>query len=229
MSDDPLDQINRAVISVIAMLVAFAALVVVLLAWGAPDASIDRIEDLAGYLRDHNTRDARLIVTLGAIVVVLLMLTVIIVQLTPSPTQKMRVRNVKAGDAQLTTPQIAARIEHELADVSHVASSRAIVSSRGQKLTVVLDLEVDAGADLARTADEACRRAHELIEQQMGLVLAERPRARLHYRELRLKDDATKAITGWERPHAGEGAHDQRGSTDPPEEAQAQTDRAAGA
>lgn len=229
MSDDPLDQINRAVISVIAMLVAFAALVVVLFAWGAPDASIDRLEDLVGYLRDHNTRDAKLIVTLGAVVVVLLMLTVIIVQLTPSPTQKMRVRNVKAGDAQLTTTQIAARIEHELADVSHVATSRAIVSSRGQKLTVVLDLEVDAGADLARTADDACRRAHELVEQRMGLELAERPRARLHYRELRLKDEGTKPITGWERPRTGEGAHDQRGSTDAPEEAQAQADRAAGA
>lgn len=228
MSDDPLDQINRAVISVIAMLVAFVALVVVLLAWGAPDPSIGRLEDLAGYLRDHNTREAKLIVTLGAIVVVLLMLAAIILQLTPSPTQKMRVRNVRSGDAQLTTPQIAARIEHELAEVSHVASSRAIVSSRGQKLTIVLDLEVDAGADLAQTADEACRRAHELVEQQMGLELAERPRARLHYRELRLKDDGRQA-TGWERPKAGEGAHDQRGSTDAPEEAQAQTDRAAGA
>lgn len=223
MSDDPLGQVNRAAISIIALLVAFAALVVVLLAWGAPESSIARLEDLAGYLRDHNTREAKLIITLGAIVVVLLMLSIIVIQLTPSPTQKMRVRNVKAGDAQLTTTEIASRIEHELAGVSHLASSRAIVSSRGQKLTVVLNLEVDAGADLAKTADEACRRAHALVEQRMGLSLAEPPRARLHYRELRLKDAAAPvAATGWERPQMGEGAHDQRGSTDAPEEAQAE-------
>ncbi len=221
MSDDPLDQINRAAITTVALLVAFGALLLVLLTWGAADGSIGRVEEFAGYLNDHNTRAAKMILSLGAVVVVLLMLSIIILEVTPSPTQKMRVRNVTSGDVQLTTTEIAARIEHEAQQVSHVASCRAIVSSRGQNLVVVLELEVDAGADLAKTADEACRLAHELVEQRMGLVLAERPRARLHYRELRLKDHASPAATGWERPHMGQGAHDQRGSTDTPEEAQA--------
>ena len=54
MSDDPLDQINRFVISLVALLVLFAALLAVLLAWGAPGSTIARIEDFAGYLSDHN-------------------------------------------------------------------------------------------------------------------------------------------------------------------------------
>ncbi len=200
MSDDPLDQLNRFVISLAALLVLFAALVAVLLAWGAADGTIGRIEDFAGYLRDHDTRNAKLVISLAALVISLLMLTVMLVELTPSPTQRMRVRNLKSGDATITTKQIAERIDEGVAAAPHVASCKATVAARGSKIEVVLDLHVDAGADLARTADEACRAAHTLVEEQMGIALAQRPRARLHYRELRLKDGPQRPTTGWERP-----------------------------
>jgi hypothetical protein len=205
VSDDPLDQLNRFLIGTAALVVMFAALAVVLITWGAPDGAIDRIDDFAGYLRDHDGREAKLIVTLGAVVLVLLMITVIIAELTPSPTQRMRVRDVKAGEATLTTRQIAERVEDEARTVPHVKDCKAIVAARGERVEIVLDLHVDAGADLARTADETCRRTHELVENAMGIALARRPRARLHYRELRLKDNGgahttSLPATGWERP-----------------------------
>jgi hypothetical protein len=206
VSDDPLDQINRFVISLVALLVLFGALVVVLLAWGATDGTIGRIEDFAGYLRDRDSRNAKLVVTLGALVVVLLMLTIMLVELTPSPVQRMRVRNVKSGDATLTTAQIAERIEDEVSAAPHVASCKATVAARANKVEVVLDLHVDAGANLAQTADEACRVAHTLVEDRMGIALVQPPRARLHYRELRLRDGTQRPATGWERPAEDEGA-----------------------
>ena len=212
MSDDPLDQINRFLIATVSLLVMFGTLVVILLAWGTTDGAIGRVEDFAGYLRDHDGREGKVIVTLVALVLVLLMLTVMLVELTPSPTQRMRVRNVGTGDATLTTRQIAERIEDEARAVPHVAGCRAVVAARGDKVEVVLDLHVGTGADLARTADEACRRVHVLVEEQMGIALVQRPRARLHYRELRLNDDGTlqaapaRPSTGWERPGEDEGA-----------------------
>lgn len=212
MSDDPLDQINRFLISIAALAVMFGALAVVLLAWGATDGAIGRVEDFAGYLRDHDGQDAKIIVTLLALVLVLVLLALMIIELTPSPTQRMRVRNVSAGDVTLTTAQIAERIEDEARAVPHVADCRAVVAARGNRVEVVLDLNVDAGADLARTADEACRRVHLLVEEQMGIALVQRPRARLHYRELLLKEDGTlqtappRPSTGWERPAGDEGA-----------------------
>jgi len=129
MSDDPLDQINRAVIAIVALLIAFAALIIVLLAWAEPGATIGRIEDFAGFLRDHDNDDARLIISLGALVVVLLMAGIMIIELTPSPTQKMRLRNVKAGSATISTVEIAARIEDELSRVPHIAQPQAIVAA----------------------------------------------------------------------------------------------------
>jgi hypothetical protein len=200
VSDDPLAQTNRFVISLVALVVLFGALVVVLLAWGATDATIGRVEDFAGYLRDHDGSQAKLVVTLVALVIALLMLTVMLVELTPSPTQRMRVRNVQAGDASLTTKQIAERIEHEVSAAPHIAQCVALVAARGKAVEVVLDLHVDAGADLAQAADGACKIAHTLVEELMGIALAQRPRARLHYRELRLKDGPQRPATGWERP-----------------------------
>ena len=41
LSDEPLDQLNRFVIVVGALAIVFVALLVALLAWGAPDGTID--------------------------------------------------------------------------------------------------------------------------------------------------------------------------------------------
>jgi hypothetical protein len=211
MSDEPLDQVNRFVISIAALLEAFLALLIVLLAWLATDGTIGKIEDLAAFLRDHDGRDAKVIVSLLALVTVLLMVTVMIIELTPSATQRMRLRDVKAGDATLTTLEIAGRIEEEVRVIDHVAWSKATVAAHGDRVEIVLDLHVDAGADLARTADEACRRAHVLVEEQMGVSLTRRPRARIHYRELRLgaagapPPPPARPATGWERPAGDEG------------------------
>jgi hypothetical protein len=120
---------------------------------------------------------------------------------------------VKSGDATIKTTEIAARIDEALRHVPHIVSCRSIVASRGKSVEVVLDLHVGAGADLARAADDACRRAQEIVEQEIGIALAAPPRATLHYRELRLKEEtageapATRIPSGWERP-VDEGTHD---------------------
>jgi hypothetical protein len=228
VTDDPQEQWNRAAIVLAAMLVIFAALLVVVLAWGASSESIGRLEDFAGWLRRHDDGEAKTIVTLGALVIVLAMMSVIIVELTPSPTQRMRVRNVKAGGATITTTEIARRINMAVAGAGDVAECAATVAPHGKRVEVVLDLHVAPGADLARTADEACRRAQALVEEEIGVALAAPPRARLHYRELRLRREPEQAPasestapTGWERPPDNERGRDERGQSDTPEEAQA--------
>jgi hypothetical protein len=217
VSDGPLEQLNRFVIVVSAITIVFVALLVTLLAWAAPDDAIGRIADLAGYLDRHNDSETKVIVSLFAAVVTLLMLTVIIIEITPPASQKMRVRSMNSGEAVITTAQIAERIDAEVAQIQHIARCTAIVTPRGKRVEVVLDLDVDAGANLAQTADEACRRAHVLVEQQLGMEMASMPRARLHYRELRLRGEnagqpqESRASTGWERPQTAEGDFDQRG------------------
>jgi hypothetical protein len=229
VSDGALDQVNRFALALLALAVIFLALLVVLLAWGAPSGTIDKIADLANWLRRHNDTETKTIVTLGALVVTLVMVMVMIVELTPSPTQKMRVRKMTAGHAVITTREIASRIDADVTQAPSVTECRSTVAARGKRVDVVLDLHVEPGADLSRTADDACHRAHLLVERELGIELASRPRARLHYRELRLRGDAAPAPppTGWERPPTSQGERhseeerDDRPGPDTPEEAQA--------
>jgi hypothetical protein len=220
VSDEPMEQANRFAIVVTALVLIFLATLVVLLAWGASSDSIGRLEDFTGWLRKHDNNETKTIITLGATVIVLLMLSVIILEVTPSPTQKLRLRNVKAGSATITTREIADRINAEIAArVQHVASCDAIVGTNGKRVDVALDLHLDPGADLAHTANVACANAHALLEQEMGIELASPPRATLHYRELRLSGE--QVPSGFERPAASaEEERDERGQSDTPEEAQ---------
>jgi len=212
VSDDPLAQVNRALISVAALLVIFVATLVVLVAWVEPGTAIDRLDDFAGWLRDHQTNEAKLILSLGALVAVLFMLGVLIIELTPSPLERMRVRGVQAGEATIRTVEIADRIVRNLREMEDIAEADAIVAVKRGKVEIVLDLQVQPGAVLAQTADEACRRAHRLVEGEIGVAMASLPRARLHYRELHLQrravqqssEDAAAGAarppSGWERP-----------------------------
>jgi hypothetical protein len=226
VADNPQDRLNRIVIVVLALAGIFTAIVVALLAWGAPDESVARVADLAGWMGRHNNTGTRTIIALSSTVVALLLLTAIIVEVTPAPAGKMRLRNIRAGEAVITTHEIAARINAEVATAPHVAACDAFVAAHRGGLDVTLELHVEPGADLALTADEACLRARSLIESELGIELAAPPRARLHYRELRLLGaaDAPRRLapSGWERPAANpEGDRDQRGNSDTPEEAQA--------
>lgn len=201
-------QVNRFIVALLAMLVIFAAVVTIVLVWTAPEATIERISDFAGFLEDNNDRDGKLIFTLAMVVVILIMASVLVLELTASPTQRMRVRNVTAGEVTITTARIAEHIDEAVRQVPHVADSRTTVARKGKRIDLVLDLHVDAGADLAQVADEACRRAHTLVEK-LGIELASMPRARLHYRELRLQAEVTEGDQqgeqgSWERPLAEE-------------------------
>ena len=214
MSGSSEGEVNRFVVALLALLVIFGVAVVITLAWGAPDGSIARIADLAGWLRRHNDRDTKVIVTLAGVVIMLAMLMAIILELTPSSTQRMRVRRVKAGEATITTREIAERIDAELLQVEHVAECQTIVAAHGRRVEAVLDLHVDAGADLTRTADDACTRVRQLVEGQIGVELAAPPRARLHYRELRLRNDAPQTESAAPANPRPEEERDQRGQSE---------------
>ena len=216
MTDEPTERLNRILIVLSALLVIAAAAAIVTLAWSAPGGAIDRIADLAGWLGDHNDRDTKIVITLTGTVVALLMLMTIILELTPSPTQRMRVRNIKSGEGVISTTQIAHRINLAVQQIEHIAECQAVVAAHGRRVEVVLDLNVDAGADLSRAADDACATTQRLLEQQINIEMAGRPRARLHYRELRLRDEQPpqrrhESVVR-ERPDAvPEGDRDQRG------------------
>ena len=196
-----MDVTNRIIIIGGALLFIFLVFVVILLAWGAPEESIARLADLAAYLEDQNTTTTKLIITLGGLILALLAALVIVLEVAPPETGSLRVERVGAGEARISTDEIVHRVEQALRLHPQIEDAQVTVLGRGQKAEVHLDLHVRAEADLAQTADEACRRTRELIEGQMGVGLAGPPRAQLHYRELRLtRPHQTSTSTGSHTP-----------------------------
>lgn len=181
-----MDLTNRILIVSVALLWIFVIFIVILLAWGAPDQSIERLGDLTGYLEDHNTTGAKLIITFGGLILALLAVVVIIFEVAPPETGSLRVAKIGTGEARIGTDEIGHRLEEELRALPQVNQVQVSVLARGQKAEVNLDLHVTAEADLAATTEEACRRARQLIEERMGVALMRPPQAQLHYRELRV-------------------------------------------
>jgi len=178
-----MDVTNRTAAVIASLLLIFVAFLVILLAWQAPDESIKRIADFSGFLRDHNTDAAKLLVTFGGLIFMLLGMIVIIFELAPPQTGSVKVAKVGSGDARIGTDQISQRLEDELRGIAHLRDIEAKVSSRGNRADVKLELYVDTGADLAQTTNEACGRAREIVEGRMGVELEAAPRAEIHYRE----------------------------------------------
>src|ERR1700694_3034424 len=128
-----MDETNRIAAIVFALLLMFLALIVILLAWGSPDESIKRLADLANYLHNHNTNATKLLITFGALIFVLLGLTVIIFELMPPQTSSVKVTKAGAGEVRIASDEITRRLEDELRAVPRLRNVEARVSSRGPR------------------------------------------------------------------------------------------------
>lgn len=182
-----MDDLTNRIMSVgMAFLWIFVVIVIILLAWGAPDQSIERLSDLAGYLDDHNTTAAKLVITFGGVILILLATIVVIFEVAPPEGGDTVKVQTAGGDARIGVDEVVRRLHEELSTIPSLRELDATVRSRGGKAEVSLKMQVAAEADLAATSEEACRRARSLIEERMGVALTRPPEAELHYRELQV-------------------------------------------
>jgi hypothetical protein len=197
---------NRFIIVLGALLIIFAVAVVILFTWAAASDSVERLSDFVQFLQEHEADNgSRVIVTLGGIVVGLLALVVVIAELTPPQAERVPVRDVRAGDALLSTDAIAQRLQQEVSFVPHVTQAKVSVGARGKGVEVDLELLVDPDTNLALTSEEACRVVENLLTNRLSVEIARPPRLNLRYSELRLAGapTATAPPPPVEEPPAG--------------------------
>jgi hypothetical protein len=196
---------NRLIIVLGALLLMFAVAVVILFTWAAASESVERLGDFVQFLHDHEEDNgSRVILTLGGIVVALLALAVIIAELTPPRAERVPVRDVRAGDALLSTDAIAQRLRQEVSVVPHVSQAKATVTARGKGVEVDLELYVDPDTNLALTSEEACRAVENLLTNRLSVEMARPPRLNLRYSELRLAGAPTAVPPSMPPPPAEE-------------------------
>ncbi len=216
------DLTNRIMAVAFAFLFIFAVFLIILLVWSAPDESITRIRDLAGYLDDHNTTEAQLIITFGGVILILLATLLILFELVSPETTSLKVQQVSSGEAEISADEVVLHLEEELRAVPQVDQAQATIVGRGKKAEVKLILHVAPDANLSTTVDAACQLASEVLENRMGIALAKPPSAEVHYRELRVGSQqpapASAAAQATKLPDAAPPAVSEPPTTEPAQE-----------
>ncbi len=193
---------NRLFVIILALVLIGGAVAVITLAWSMPQESIDGLRDAVDWLEENNEDLQKTVLTAAAAGVGLLALLLLLSEAVPARRPEVKVTDVQVGDATLSTAAIGQRVEEAVRGVPHVAEARVSVKAKGRKgVQVAMDLHVDPDANLAAVSDEACQTARDVLTEKVHVALVEPPRARLHYRELRLARAAPSA-----RPQAAPAA-----------------------
>ena len=175
-----MNETNRTAIILFAAFWIVLMAVVIFLTWSAGADSVDRLGDLAEYLAEHEDENAsRLIVTLGALVLMVLALLLIVVELAPEEeTREIRVEQAGATTIVPAEP-LRLRLEEALMAMPNVSAARAHVYSRDNGIGMKLDLTVTPDTNLAVVTQEASRVVVETLQADLGLPVAAPPTVRI--------------------------------------------------
>jgi len=175
-----MNETNRAAIILFAAFWIVLMAVVIFLTWTAGAGSVDRLGDLAEYLAKHEPENAsRLIVTLGALVLIVLALLLIVVELAPEEEAR-EIRVEQAGATTIVPAEpLRLRLEEALAAVPNVSAARAHVYSRDKGIGMKLDLTVTPDTNLAMVTQEASRVVIATLQADLGLPVAAPPTVRI--------------------------------------------------
>lgn len=177
---------NRMAVTLLFLALAAGAITVIVLAWTMPEESIRGLRDAVDWLDDNNADTQKVVLTSAGALIALIAVTVLVMEFAPSNGAEVKVTDVNTGNATLTTTAIGQRIEEAVRTVPNIVEVRAAVRARRKGILVSLELHVDPNANLAAVAEAACEATRQVLAERVHVELAEQPKVRLHYRELRL-------------------------------------------
>lgn len=174
-----MNETNRAIIILLAGLVIVLMAVIIFAAWAADAETVNRLRDFVQYLDDHRDNASRLILTLGALVVIVLALLVIIVELAPEEeTREIRVE--QAGATTIVPAQpLRLRLEEALTALPYVTEAKARVFSHDKGVGMKLDITVTPNTNVALATQEAHRIVVETLQADLGLPVSGPPTVRI--------------------------------------------------
>jgi hypothetical protein len=180
---------NRVVVSFLLLALASAAVAVIALAWAIPDESIRGLRDAVDWLGDNNEDLQKVALTSGGALVALVSLTLLVFELMPAAPTAVKVADVTAGDAVLSTVAIGQRVEEAVREVPNVSQVRTSIKTRraGSKSLSTCTSSPRPTWPRSPTPLASCA---QVLSERLHVALAAQPRVRLHYRELQLRQPA---------------------------------------
>ncbi|OFW63021.1 MAG: hypothetical protein A2Y74_03420 [Actinobacteria bacterium RBG_13_63_9] len=167
-----MNETNRTAIVFLAALWIVLMAVVIFAAWAADVETVERLQDFVSYLDDHRDNASRLILTLGALVLIVLSLLVIIVELAPEEEER-QIRVEHAGATTIVPAEpLRLRLEEALTAVAQITAARVRVFSQNKGIGMKLDLTVTPDTNIAAVREEASRVVTETLKADLGLPVS---------------------------------------------------------
>ncbi len=175
-----MNETNRTAIVLLAALWIVLMAVLIFATWAAADDAVDRLGDFVEYLDDHRDEDtSRLIVTLGALVLIVLAVLLIVVELAPEEEGR-EIRVEQAGATTIVPAEpLRLRLEEALTAMTQVTAARARVFSQEKGIGMKLELTVTPDANIAVVTQEASRVVVETLQADLGLPVTAPPSVRI--------------------------------------------------
>jgi hypothetical protein len=177
---------NRIIVILLCLGLIGGAASLIALTWTLDVDTIAWLRDAVDWIDENNADLERAIFTAMMAALGFFALLILLMELTPRGTGEVRVSDLQAGNAVLSTAAVGQRIEEAVRAVPHVADVRTYIKGKRKGVAVALDLHVDSEADLAQVTDQVSSTVRDVLTNRVHVALAEPPRVRLHYRELRL-------------------------------------------
>ncbi len=214
-----MNETNRTAIVLLAALWIVLMAVIIFAVWAAADDAVDRLGDFVEYLDDHRDEDAsRLIVTLGALVLIVLAVLLIVVELAPEEEGR-EIRVEQAGATTIVPAEpLRLRLEEALTAMSQVTAARARVFSQEKGIGMKLELTVTPDANIAVVTQEASRVVVETLQADLGLPVTAPPSVRIVFGPPKAEPVASSVAQPPtpEPPPAPEAAHPAEPTPPPP-------------
>lgn len=195
-----MNETNRTVIVFLAAAVIVLMAVIVFLAWTEASGTVARLQDFVQYLDDHRDNAPRLILTLGALVVIVLALLIIVFELAPQE----ETRDLRLEQAGTTTivPALALqqRLEEALITLPMVSAARARVSGGDKGIATMLDITIAPDANVATATQEATRVVVDTLQTDLGLPVAAPPTVRIAFGEAKAAAEAPAVASSIVQP-----------------------------
>ncbi|MEE8346348.1 MAG: hypothetical protein V3S20_03270 [Dehalococcoidia bacterium] len=176
-----MNETNRTAIVLLGALWIVLMAVVIFAAWAADTETVERLQDFVAYLDNHRDNASRLILTLGALVLIVLSLLVIIVELAPEEEEK-QISVEQAGATTIVPAEpLRLRLEEALTAMPQITAARARVFSRDKGVGMKLDLTVLPNTNIAAITQEATRVVTETLQSDLGLPVSSPPTVRIAF------------------------------------------------
>ena len=214
-----MNETNRTAIVLLAALWIVLMAVLIFATWAAADDAVDRLGDFVEYLDDHRDEDtSRLIVTLGALVLIVLAVLLIVVELAPEEEGR-EIRVEQAGATTIVPAEpLRLRLEEALTAMTQVTAARARVFSQEKGIGMKLELTVTPDANIAVVTQEASRVVVETLQADLGLPVTAPPSVRIVFGPPKAEPVASSVAQPPtpEPPPAPEAAHPAEPTPPPP-------------